>query len=202
MKVYIVPNQIPEPPKGPIPSVIKQPGSARFLYVSRIDRKKNLSFALNAIRDLNCELHIYGPVGDEPYWRECQSKMRGARAEYHGALNPEQVIPALQRGHFLLFPSLGENFGYIIYESLCASCPVLISDQNDAWRNMLKLGGGYDLPLHLAAWRKAVQYIIDMENSEYQELREGAALRAWRYFRANDHSQQYMAVFRDVAARI
>lgn len=201
MKVYVIPNQIPAPPKGHIPGVLKEPGFARFLYVSRIDRKKNLSFALDVIRDLNCELHIYGPIGDESYWRECQSKMRCARAEYRGALLPEQVIPTLQRGHFLLFPSLGENFGYIIYESLCASCPVLISDQNDAWHNMLKLGGGYDLPLHFAMWRKAVQYIIDMDSGEYQELREGAALRACRYFRANDHSHGYMAMFRDAATR-
>ena len=199
MKVYVIPNQISEPPRGPAPEVIKEPGFARFLYVSRIDRKKNLSFALDVIRDLNCELHIYGPIGDEPYWRECQSKMRGARAEYHGALAPEQVIPTLQPGHFLLFPSLGENFGYIIYESLCASCPVLISDQNDAWRNMLKVGGGYDLPLQLAEWRKVVQSIIDMDHSEYRELREGAVLRAWRYFRANDHTQKYLAMFRDAA---
>ena len=201
MEVYVIPNQIPEPPPGPFPKVVKEPGFARFLYVSRIDRKKNLSFALDVVRDLNCELHIYGPIGDETYWRECQSKMRGVRAEYHGALSPEQVIPTLHRGQFLLFPSLGENFGYVIYESLCASCPVFISDQNDAWRNMLRLGGGYDLPLHLDAWRKAVQYIISMDNSEYQGLRAGAALRAWRYFRANDHSQEYMAMFRDAATR-
>jgi glycosyltransferase involved in cell wall biosynthesis len=29
----------------------------------------------------------------------------------------------------MLMPTLGENFGHIILESLCASCPVIISDQ-------------------------------------------------------------------------
>ena len=44
------------------------------------------------------------------------------------------------------FPTLGENYGHVIYEALDSGCPVLISDQTP-WRGLSEVGAGWDLPL-------------------------------------------------------
>lgn len=50
-------------------------------------------------------------------------------ATYCGPRTPSEV-PALMREHDLFFfPTLGENYGHVIIESLSAGTPVLISDQ-------------------------------------------------------------------------
>lgn len=196
--IYLVQN-IPTRPPNCILPVIKTQGFARFVYISTIRPLKNLCFAVEALRGLPCELDIYGPIDDEAYWRECQGSFGELKACYRGPLSPDLVIPTLQQGHFLIFPTLNENFGYIVYESFCAACPVLMSNQTDIWHQLLKLGGGLDLPLDLAVWRAAAEHLIAMDSNEYQEMREGAILRAWRYFRQNDTTAAHKAMFEDAA---
>jgi len=61
-------------------------------------------------------------------------------------VRPEDVAPTLSRYDVFVFPTLGENFGHVIFEALMASCPVLPSDQT-AWRDLHEKQIGFDLPL-------------------------------------------------------
>ncbi len=50
-------------------------------------------------------------------------------------------------GHDLFFlPTLGENFGHVIYEALSAGLPVLLSDQTP-WGQVNAQGAGWCFPL-------------------------------------------------------
>ena len=65
---------------------------------------------------------------------------------YEGAITPSQIPAMFKEQDLFLFPTLGENFGHVIVESLLSGCPVLISDRTP-WRNLQVDKVGWDLPL-------------------------------------------------------
>jgi glycosyltransferase involved in cell wall biosynthesis len=183
-QVHIAPPLMPPAACAPAPANpqrAKAPGRLRAVFLSRIARKKNLHTALELLAGLDgeIELDIYGPIEDEVYWRECQTRQDrlgpGARARYCGVVEPGQAIPTFGRYHLFLFPTLGENFGHVIAEALAAGCPVLVSDQTP-WRGLEELGVGWDLPLDRAeAWRAAVRRCQAMDQDEWQAWSRRAA---------------------------
>lgn len=144
------------PPAAPlgvdVGDAARLPGPLRVLFLSRIDRIKNLGFALDVLArsPVAVDFDIAGPVGDEALWSECQERMRRLpaqiRTRYLGAVPHAQVGGLLATHDLLFLPTLGENHGYVVLEALAAGCPVLLSDQTP-WRGLQGLGIGADLPL-------------------------------------------------------
>ena len=130
----------------------KIPGRLKIVFVSRLSRKKNLSGALRMLERLSgyVSFDIYGPKEDQNYWNECQRLIgvlpQNIQVRYMGAIENEIISSVLAEYNLFLFPTLGENFGHVIYEALAAGCPVLISDQTP-WRNLEEEGVGWDIPL-------------------------------------------------------
>lgn len=123
-----------------------QPLSVCFL--SRISPKKNLRYAIDVVKRARRPIAfvIYGPAEDAEYWGECQRAMNevppGSTIEWRGELPPERVRETLARHDLFLFPTRGENFGHVIFESLAAGVPVLVSDQTP-WRDLEARGSGW-----------------------------------------------------------
>lgn len=122
-------------------------GPLRLVFLSRISPKKNLAGLLEALGRVTTavDLDVYGPVEDDQYWADCLSLIRRApahvRANYRGLLSHEQVAATFHEYDAFCFPTLGENFGHVIAESLAASCPVICSDRTP-WSEVLRDGGG------------------------------------------------------------
>jgi glycosyltransferase involved in cell wall biosynthesis len=156
-------------------------GMLRLVFVSRISRKKNLHFALELLKGIrgNVRFDIYGPSSDPSYVKACQATAAqlpaNIQVSFHGPVVPDKV-DAIFRGHDLfLLPTLGENFGHVIPESLMAGCPVLISDQTP-WRGLEKARAGWDLPLaEVGQFQAVLQHCVNA-GPEYNVLREGARL--------------------------
>ena len=152
----------------------------RIISLSRITPMKNLLGALTMLDGLEgqVDFNIYGPVEDEIYWGECQKLIQclpgNIVAKYCGSLAHEQVMTAFEKNDLFLLPTLGENFGHVILEALCAGSPVLISDQTP-WRGLDKIGIGWDLPLNRPElFKKALQSCINMGSIEYEKMSEKA----------------------------
>ncbi len=130
----------------------KEPGKLRLVYISRIAPEKNLKYALVLLSKVKDEaiLDIYGPIYNNKYWEECleiiNSLPPNIKVEYKSFLEKNKVNDVLQTYHLLLLPTLGENFGHIILESLSAGCPVLISDRTP-WRDLKSKEIGADISL-------------------------------------------------------
>jgi glycosyltransferase involved in cell wall biosynthesis len=154
----------------------KEAGSARFVFLSRIARIKNLELALEVLGSArgDIELDIYGPIEDRAYWERCQEGIRRlpahVRVHYKGAVAPDQAVQIFSKYHFQILPTLGENFGYVILEAFAGGCPVLISDQTP-WRDLSKQGAGWDLPLNdRQGWLEAIQTCVEMDQATYELL--------------------------------
>jgi glycosyltransferase involved in cell wall biosynthesis len=158
----------------------KSAGAASFVFISRIVPKKNLLGAIDALRVVrgHATLAIHGPIEDAEYWRRCQDTIAslppGVRVEYAGPLPHERVFDELSRRHFLLLPTLGENFGHVIAEGLFAGCPVLLSDQTP-WMDLESRGAGWIIPLADARrWQAAVQRGVDMDAATFERMSQQA----------------------------
>lgn len=136
------PTHVPRAPGEPL----------RVAFVGRIDRMKNLDFALDRLReaDVPVRFNIFGPATDPDYWRECEAlidRLPGAvRATPHGAIPNSAVVPRLGQHDLFLLPTRGENFGHAIVDSLAAGTPAVISTETP-WRGLHAAGAGWDLPL-------------------------------------------------------
>lgn len=161
----------------------KRKGSIKILFLSRISRKKNLDVALKLLENMKgkVQFDIYGPLEDKTYWAECKKIINtlsdNIQVHYCGMVGHDQVSGIMRNYDLFFLPTLGENFGHVILEALCAGCPILISDQTP-WRGLEEKGVGWDLPLEEPdRFREKLQLSIDMENVEYLEWAE----RARRY---------------------
>lgn len=158
----------------------KPAGELRVVFVSRVSPKKNLKEALRALTGIggSVTFSICGPREDRDYWVECERVIdelpANVRVEYMGEVAHEDVGRVFAEHDLFLFPTLGENYGHVICESLAAGCPVLISDRTP-WRGLDALGVGWDLPLEEPErWREVLQRCVDMGEEEHRAMSERA----------------------------
>jgi glycosyltransferase involved in cell wall biosynthesis len=96
------------------------------------------------------------------------------RVRYKGKIEHEGVAQVFAENDLFLFPTLGENYGHVICESLMSGCPVLISDQTP-WRNLEAEGIGWDIPLDDAErFRSVLQQCVDGDDEWFAELSQRA----------------------------
>jgi len=203
-RVIVAPDLAPLPDLTPRPRSVtrrKRAGELRVMFLSRIDPKKNLAAAIAMLRTVRGAVHldIYGPVEDGGYWATCQEALRTLPAnitsEYRGALLHDEVGAAFSSHHLFLFPTLGENFGHVLLESLVNGCPVLTSDRTP-WRGLEAHRAGWDLSLDdHAAFSRAVQRCVDMSAEEFRQWSRGAEALGARQLHDESASELNRALF-------
>jgi len=140
---------------------------------------KNIHFALEAMRHLTSPvtLDIFGPIEDPSYWERCQSVIstlpKVINTRYRGSLDPSDAPSVLAQYDTMLLPTLGENFGHVIAESLSAGCPVVCSDRTP-WTDVLENGGGLALALEPALWRSHLEALASATAAERTAAKEEA----------------------------
>jgi glycosyltransferase involved in cell wall biosynthesis len=178
-RTFIAPNirgVAPLPPHRP--RNIGKP--VRVAFLSRIDRKKNLEFALDvlAAAGVPVEFNIYGPVSNQAYWRACQMKISRLPEQVsvfvHGAIPQHEVLSTLAQQDLFFLPTMGENFGHAIADALTAGTPALLSDLTP-WRGLTERRAGWDLPLHdIQAFVTAVREVASLAPARIGEMRAAA----------------------------
>jgi glycosyltransferase involved in cell wall biosynthesis len=149
--VLLGPNVRTSPP---LPEFVPRPAGSplRVAFVGRIAPMKNLVFALEclAAAAIPIEFRIFGIMFDRDYWSGCQRLIEAlpaqVKASYDGIIEPARLPDVLARHDLFLLPTLGENYGHAIIDSLLAGTPVLISDRTP-WRDLQKSGAGWSLGL-------------------------------------------------------
>jgi glycosyltransferase involved in cell wall biosynthesis len=98
----------------------------------------------------NIIFDIYGPIEDLFVWKECLRLITllpsNINCNYMGIAPKKDVKNIFYKYDLFFLPTLAENFGHAIAESLSVGTPVLISDSTP-WRNLEIDGLGWDIPL-------------------------------------------------------
>jgi glycosyltransferase involved in cell wall biosynthesis len=167
---------------------IKEVGQVRFIFLSRITPVKNLRFVLALFHSIEgrIKFDLFGPVQDFPYWENCQEIIAGlppnVQVQYHGPVPHKEVRKLFSNAHFFILPTLGENFGHAILESLIAGCPVIISDRTP-WNDLSEGKAGWVIPLeeNQTQWIDILQTSVDMDQGEYSTYSNNAGQYAqWK----------------------
>lgn len=160
----------------------KEKGKLRICYLSRVNRKKNLLYSLDILKKIenfnSIEFHIYGPIDDAEYWDKCQKRIlefsNKINIEYKSSIKPDETNAILEDYHFLLLPTMHENFGHVILESFMAARPVIISDKTP-WRNLQAKGVGWDISLdNIDDFQNVIMRLAEMEQEEFDVLCDNA----------------------------
>ncbi len=170
-------DNIPSIPHRQIELLGKEPGIARFVFLSRIVDKKNLLLALSSFATIKGDVvfDIFGPIEDKQYWAQCENVISNLpgniSVHYKGSLSHEQIHSTLSQYHSFLFPTFSENYGHVIVEALTANCIPIISDQTP-WNDVNDYGIGWALPLKQSfSFAEAIQTVVDMDQDELDSRR-------------------------------
>lgn len=174
----------------------------KVVFLSRISPMKNLLFALEALKQVQAplEYHIYGPIEDTHYWLQCghliTSLPSHIQVKHKGELLPSDVIKTLADYDVFFMPTKGENYSHVITEAFCAGLPVLIADTTP-WRNLQKLGIGWDLPLNNPdAFSSALEELATMPPEEHLAMRQNVLAWAKEKFSQRDAVEANIALFK------
>jgi glycosyltransferase involved in cell wall biosynthesis len=126
------------PPLAPVTITRRWgPGTARVLFLSRLDPKKNVELLIDAwpvvLQSIpHAQLTIAGH-GDPGYSRTLQSRARNlgapsASISFAGFVSEAQKQLLLGEADLFVLPSRHENFGMAALEAVAAGVPVVVSD--------------------------------------------------------------------------
>ena len=148
----------------------------KIIFLSRINPKKNLTFIPKILKHTKCNIviDIYGDVGDSDYYLDALNKFKNLPNNitwnFKGALGFNHSKIIFHKYDLFMFPTLGENFGYVIYESLSCGCPVLLSKDTTPWNDLINFGVGFNVDLeNTKKWIEKIEYYNKLTNSERKE---------------------------------
>lgn len=154
---------------------VKQKGKLRILFLSVINRVKNLKFVIEVLNQVNGDfiLDIYGPVKDEKYWKECSELINStnpSKITYKSIARHDMITEIYPEYDLFFMPTLSENFGHVFFESLALGCPVLTT-KNVIWTNLEdnKAGWNYDLK-EQDKFVTLLEKLINCDQKEYEAL--------------------------------
>ena len=119
---------------------------------------------------------------DYKYWEECQKRFKELPPNIHyrycGEVKPEKVVDTFSMYDVFLFPTKGENFGHVIYESLAAGCIPVIANTTP-WRDLdEKLCGMIDELEHIQSFKESIRTLVEMDTVKLKKMKENCIVYA------------------------
>lgn len=196
---------LPNLPKKISNSALRAKSTTLHLcFISRVSFKKNLIFALeilNRITSIEILYSIYGPIEDKQYWNQCLDIIAklppNIKVEYKGTLKPNEIDNVYSESHALFLPTLNENFGHTIVESLLCGCPVIISDQTP-WKDLSAHQAGYALNLNAPeAFVSAISHYANLNQADFIKASESAKQYITAKINISATVEHYKTLFHD-----
>jgi glycosyltransferase involved in cell wall biosynthesis len=179
----------------------KKSGSIQLINVARIAPEKNLKYALEILKDVkaNVQFDYFGPIYDERYHNECKAVIevlpKNIVVNYKGVIPNLEVNETLKNYDAMLMPTLGENFGHIILESLIAARPVIISDQTP-WQNLEVDQSGWCIPLNeFSKYVQAIELLAQCNEEQFNIFSLAAYQKAKSFIENKDLITSNRALF-------
>ena len=180
----------------------KDPHRFRIVLPARISSMKNTATAIRIVNQLKFPVvfDLWGLNEDQKFWQLCQDEINKSpehiKITYRGELTHEKLHDVLKTYDVMLMPTLGENFGHSIVESLAAGLPVVISDRTP-WRNLEKTGIGFDLPLNKEAdFVSAISALQRMSEPEFHQVRVNCLQFVQKWKNNSSDVEQYEKLFK------
>ena len=182
----------------------KKTGEVRLFSLSRIAKEKNILFAIKILSQikqpaLNIVYDIYGEIYDKNYWAECLELIAklpsNIKVNYKGTVSPDKLDEVISSNHSLFMPTLGENFGHAILETLSFGRPVVISDKTQ-WKDLSLLEAGWDIPLeNEEMFAVILTMLAQMDQKEFNKWCDGARIASEKFINIKELISKYEKLF-------
>lgn len=187
-----------------ISNTIKYRGYLSTTFISRIHPSKNLLEALHILKNVSGDVNfdIYGIIEDHDYWEKCKAEIsilpENIHAKYCGEIYPSLVPETFSHYDVFIFPTLGENYGHVIFESISGACIPVISDKTP-WNDIDKYSCGSVYPLgNIEKAVEIIQNYINMDNDELSIYKENAILFYERRYREKLNNPQFTKMISEI----
>lgn len=156
----------------------KEKGKLKILFISSIAKNKNLKFVIETLNKVNGDftLDIYGPIKDTKYWSDCKSlidKKIADKINYRDIVPYELIHTIYPNYNLFFFPTFGESFGHVIFESLLYNCPVLCSDKTP-FNDLNYFNAGWNIPIeNKEKYLDIIESLFPLDNNEYNKYSIG-----------------------------
>lgn len=174
-RIFTIPNLPVSPVK--YQKRQKEKNVLHLLSMSRIMVKKNILDTIKAIglvsEQFTVAMDIYGPIESQEYWDECLKTINEISSDkkiiqYRGALAPDEAKAVYRKYECFAFPTLSENYGHTIAESLLSDCPVLLTRGTTPWDEYAE-NGVYLCDLHdVHGLAGLIERFAGMDEDEYE----------------------------------
>jgi glycosyltransferase involved in cell wall biosynthesis len=191
----------------PVPSLPEISAELKIVFISRISPMKNLDGLIDLLTEIDepVLLTIFGPIEDNEYWHLCQRKIanlpNNVQTIYSGTLRPDDVSLKFAEHDLFAFPTHGENFGHVIFESLRAGTPVLLSDQTPWVADAT--GAVTVAPLNSPdIWRAEIRKAAHRTSKESQNIRMSSLAYARSHAENDETRFDNLRMFLSIAERL
>lgn len=161
-----------------IPNRSKIKNNLNIIFISSITPKKNLYFVIEILNEIEGEykLDIYGPIKSNKYWQKCLNKINENhknKITYKGSIPNSELYKIYPLYDLLFLPTLGENFGHVIFESLYYGIPVL-SSGTTPWDKLDNFKAGWNINLNdRNKYIETIESLIKMDDDQFSIYRKG-----------------------------
>ncbi len=194
-----------DPPRS---SVLMRPkrrsGPLKIIFLSRICVQKNLLYCAEVLHEVlsDIKFDIYGPQEDQEYWNLCESALKklpkNVKWEYCGEVDTNRVPEIFAGYDIFFFPTLGENYGHVIFESLASGCIPIISDQTP-WNDLATNLAGYVIPLNKKEdFINAIEKCAKMDAGEMETMFRNATKYASNKIQRTKKETGYKTIFEGI----
>lgn len=173
--IFEVPNiAIMQQPE--LTPIKKEQGTLRAIFFSRIHEVKNILYAVQCIAKCknNIIYDVYGPIESEGYWNECLKVAEAAgsniKVNYCGILSKADMSKTIQEHECFIFPTINENYGHVIAETLANSRPVILSKGTTPWDDLHEKAG-FVIPLDQPEeFSEKIDYLASLNQTEFEKV--------------------------------
>ena len=157
-----------------------EPQGGSLIFLSRIVPKKNVAAVIRAMVLVKGSAHlsIAGPIEDAKYWNRCLELINdmpdSKLIRYVGSIPADEVVTFLSRFDLFVFPTLGENFGHVVLESLAAGTPVIVGNDTP-WHRIEASGAGWVCdPTNPGAIAELIERFLSLDEETRGRMRIAA----------------------------
>jgi glycosyltransferase involved in cell wall biosynthesis len=110
-----------------------------FIFIGRVDRKKNLEVAIEGFAKFSATHHVYrfiivgkSSFGFEEIRSQAEKSSAKEAIEFMGPLSDEKMFVLLKNATALVHPCPVEGFGLPVVEAMLLGVPVIVADHGAA----------------------------------------------------------------------
>lgn len=174
-----------------------------FLFVGRLVIFKGLKYLLEAISKIENNEILFLIAGDGELRKELEKKARDLmilnKVKFIGAVNYEDVPYLMSGTDYFIVPSVDEGFGRVVIEAQAMKLPVLSSCVGGI-KDIIKDGenGFFFESENSDAIAKAVQKVLELQNSELEMIKENAFKKVYENYEYEMGMRKYIDMYRKV----